>query len=78
MAGPGRADLLVGYGDLLRRARRPGEAEAQYRKAISLSPGDFRAHFSYAQMLEEQRRLGEAEDEYVRAVSGDAGRMPSR
>jgi len=65
---PECSELLVEYGDMLRRAGKEGDAEVQYLKAINLDPGNFGAHFSYATMLEEQKRLDEAEEEYVSSV----------
>ena len=73
-AKPEYVEAYVHYGNLLRKTSRANDAEAQYRKAISVNPRDFSAHFSYATLLEEQNRLEEAEDEYVNAVYSRSGR----
>ncbi len=55
-AGPGNAQMRVGFGNALRALKRTGEAEKAYREAIAADPHLARAYNNLAYLLAESNR----------------------
>lgn len=52
---PGRVDLRVKYGNVLRSLGYKAEAEAQYRSVLEIEPGEIEALFNLAALAEARR-----------------------
>jgi tetratricopeptide (TPR) repeat protein len=52
---PGRVDLRVKYGNVLRSLGYKAEAEAQYRRALEIEPGEIEALINLAALAEARR-----------------------
>lgn len=63
------AVLFANLGNALKELRRPGEAEAAFRRALALDPCDAAAHNNFGIFLKDNRRLVEAEAAYRRALA---------
>ena len=62
------AEVYRTLGVALRVLGRLGEAEASYRKAITLNPNYVEAHFNLGNTLKKLNMLSEAEESYSRAI----------
>ena len=62
------AEVYRTLGVALKELGRLDEAEASYRKAISLKPDYVEAHFNLGNMLKKLNKLREAEDSYSHAI----------
>ena len=66
---PARGALMSGY--VLSREKKPVEAEAEYRRAVSLSPGDATIHWRFGRFLEKAGRMDDARAELREALKLD-------
>jgi tetratricopeptide (TPR) repeat protein len=60
--------IWVQYGHVLKEAGHLEEAEAAYRRAVALAPGDTDAHLHLAHLLKNQGKRKEAEEFFVRLL----------
>lgn len=66
---PARGALMYGY--ILAREKRPVEAEAEYRRAVSLKPGDAAIHWRFGRFLERTGKKDDAKAELREALKLD-------
>ena len=66
---PARGALMSGY--ILSREKRPVEAEAEYRRAVSLNSGDATIHWRFGRFLEKAGRKDDAKTELREALKLD-------
>ena len=64
-----RGALMNGY--VLAKEKKPVEAEAEYRRAVSLKPGDAAIRVRFGHFLERAGRKDEAKDSYREALRLD-------
>ena len=64
-----RGALMSGY--VLAKEKKPVEAEAEYRRAVSLKPGDAAIRVRFGHFLERAGRKDEAKDSYREALRLD-------
>lgn len=68
-AAPGNAPAHVNLGNALVMQRRPREAEAAFRKALSLDPREADAAFNLGNLLRGEQQLAAAEAAYAEALA---------
>src|SRR5207302_10912213 len=70
---PGRADIRLKLGDMLKGLARFGEAEAAYRQAAALAPRDRAAYLQLGDLLTLMGRSADAEAAYLAAEAAPPG-----
>jgi Flp pilus assembly protein TadD len=70
---PDKASIREALGIAYFRIRRWGEAEAEFRELLELSPVNDYAHYALGRCLEKQGRIAEANRHYKLASSLDPG-----
>jgi tetratricopeptide (TPR) repeat protein len=73
MAGAGDAELCLALGEALAKAKRPGDAEAAFRRAIASRPDFAEAHYKYGVMLQDAGREEDAAAAFRKALALDSG-----
>ena len=73
---PNSPKVHILLGDSYREGERFAEAEAEYRKAIQISPEDFAAHFGLAMTFYQNFKIDQAETE-LRTVMGSSPMIPT-
>ena len=66
---PARGALMSGY--ILSREKKPAEAEAEYRRAVSLKPDDAAIHWRFGRFLERAGKKDDAKAELREALKLD-------